>query len=152
MTKQLLKELEAQVEALKKILKDKDGEIMEVKDQLRQEKEDAIKEYRDSDDLLRELGSSFANGFDDCIWKVKAFFPDLDLSRISIDTEGQTPARPADLEGTDKLYAEDVTIDLQGDGEAIFGDQEKSIEDGTRQPEDVQIMEEKNEETPTIQQ
>ena len=84
MTKQLLSESEAQVEALKKILKDKDGEIMEVKDQLRQEKEDAIKEYRDSDDLLRELGSSFANGFDDCIWKVKAFFPDLEIGRAHV--------------------------------------------------------------------
>ena len=88
LTKQLLKELEAQVEALKKILKDKEGEVMEVKSQLRQAKEDAIKEYRDFDDLLRELSSSFADGFDDCFQQVKASFPNLDLSRISIDSRG----------------------------------------------------------------
>ena len=41
-TKQLLKESEAQVEALKKILKDKDTEISEAKCHLRQAKEDAV--------------------------------------------------------------------------------------------------------------
>lgn len=45
LTKQLLKESEAQVEALKKILKDKKGEVAEVKGQLRQAKEDEIREY-----------------------------------------------------------------------------------------------------------
>ena len=80
--------MEAQVEALKKILKEKEGKIMEVKGQLCQKKEDAIKEYRDFDDLLRELNSSFADGFDDCFQQVKASFPNLDLSRISIDSRG----------------------------------------------------------------
>ena len=67
LTKQLLKELEEQVEALKKILKDKEAEISEAKSQLRHAKDVAIKEYRDFNDLLRELGNSFADGFDDCI-------------------------------------------------------------------------------------
>ena len=67
LTKQLLKELEEQVEALKKILKDKEAEISEAKSQLRHAKDVAIKEYHDFNDLLRELGSSFADGFDDCI-------------------------------------------------------------------------------------
>lgn len=67
LTKKLLQKSEAQVEALKKILKDKEGEIVEAKGQLRQAKKDAIKEYSDSDNLLRELSGSFANGFDDCL-------------------------------------------------------------------------------------
>jgi len=62
---------------LKKILKDK-GEILEVKCQLRQAKEDAIKEYK-------ELDGSFADIFDDCFLQVKASFSSLDLSHISID-------------------------------------------------------------------
>ena len=66
MTRKLLKESEAQTEALKKILKDKKGEISEVKGQLRQAKEDAIREYRDSNALLKELGGSFVDGFNDC--------------------------------------------------------------------------------------
>ena len=67
MTKQLLKESEAQVEALNKILKDKEAEISEAKSKLRHAKDVAIREYRDPNDLLRELGDSFANIFDDCI-------------------------------------------------------------------------------------
>ena len=56
LTRQLLEESEAQVEE----------EILEAKGQLRQAKEDAVREYRDSDALLKELGGSFANGFDNC--------------------------------------------------------------------------------------
>ena len=51
---------------LKKILKDKEEEILEAKGQLRQAKEDAVREYRDSDAPLKELGGSFADGFDNC--------------------------------------------------------------------------------------
>ena len=40
-----------QVEALKKILKDKEAEISKSKGHLRQAKEDAVREYRDSDAL-----------------------------------------------------------------------------------------------------
>jgi len=85
LTKQLLKELKAQVEALKKIPKDKEVEILEAKSQLRHAKDVAIKEYRDSDDLLWELSGSFANDFIDCIRQVKASFLGLDLSHINID-------------------------------------------------------------------
>ena len=42
LTRQLLEELERQVEALKKILKDKKGEILKAKGHLHQAKEDAI--------------------------------------------------------------------------------------------------------------
>ena len=55
-----------QVEALKKILKDKEAEISEAKGHLHQAKEDVVREYHDSDALLKELGGSFANDFDDC--------------------------------------------------------------------------------------
>jgi len=55
--------------------------------QLRRAKEDAIKEYHDSDALLFELGGSFADGFDDCLRQVKASFLDLDLSKISINAQ-----------------------------------------------------------------
>ena len=57
------------------------------KKHLRRAKEDAIKEYRDFDALLFELGGSFANGFDDSLHQVKASFLDLDLSKISINAQ-----------------------------------------------------------------
>ena len=52
---------------MKIILKDKEVEILETKSQLHHAKDVARKEYRDSDDILRELGGSFPDSFDDCI-------------------------------------------------------------------------------------
>ena len=85
LTKKSLKELEKQVEALGNILKDKEDEISKLKKQLCRAKENVIKEYHNSDALLYELSTSFANSFDDCLRQVKASFPDLDLSQTSID-------------------------------------------------------------------
>lgn len=65
--KRLLEEAEEQTEELKKVLKDKENEISKPKKQLRRAKEDAIKDYCESDALLAELGGSFANGFDNCL-------------------------------------------------------------------------------------
>ena len=85
LTGKLLEKSEVQVKALKEILKDKEKEIFEAKIQLRQAKEDAIREYHDFDILLKELGGFFADEFDDCFRQVKTSFPNLDLSHISID-------------------------------------------------------------------
>lgn len=57
-----------------KILKEKEGEISELKKQLYQAKGDAIREYRDSNALLYELDGSLADGFNDCFCQVKASF------------------------------------------------------------------------------
>ena len=147
-----MKESEAQVEALKKILKDKEAEISEAKGYIRQAKEDAVREYRDSDALLKELGGSFVDGFDDCFRQVKTSFPDLDLSHISIDAQAQTPAQPVYSEGTDELFADETNPDPQGDKDATQVNQEKSVEDVTHRLKGDQTVEEKNEETLAIQQ
>ena len=55
------------MELLKKVLANKKKEITKAKDQLRQVKEEARREYRDSDALLADLGGSFAEGFDNCL-------------------------------------------------------------------------------------
>ena len=47
-------------EELKKVLEDKEND-------LRQAKERAVQEYRDSDALLSELGVSYNDGFDDAL-------------------------------------------------------------------------------------
>ena len=118
-TKQLLKESEAQVEARKKILKYKEVEILKAKCHLCQAKEDGVWEYRDFDALLKELGGSFANGFDYCFHQVKAFFPDMDLSYVSINTQAQTPAQPIYSEGTDEFFTDKTNPDPQGDEGAV---------------------------------
>ena len=55
------------MEEAKKALDGKDKEIKDLEDRLRQAKELAIREYRDSDALLSELGDSFLQGFDDAL-------------------------------------------------------------------------------------
>ena len=61
------KELEDYTETLKKVLKDKEKGIKDARDQLRQAKEAAIREYRDSHALIEELVVSYTDGFDDAV-------------------------------------------------------------------------------------
>ena len=68
-------------------------------------------EYRDSDTLLKELGGSFVDSFDDCFHQVKASFLDLDLSHISIEAQAQTLAHPVYSEGINELFVNDSTPD-----------------------------------------
>ena len=72
-----------------------------------------MREYRDSDTLLKLLGGSFADGFDDYFCQVKASFPDLDLSHVSIDTQDQTPTQPIYFEGTNELFADETILTLK---------------------------------------
>ena len=80
------------MEMLRKNLEDKEKEVKDAKDQLRQAKEVAIHEYRDFDALLEELGTSYANGFDDAVRQAKKAYPDLDFSQLNIDPQAQGTA------------------------------------------------------------
>ena len=59
---------------LRQVLENKEKEINDAKDRLRQVKEDATREYHDSDTYLTELEGIYADGFDDCLRQVKASF------------------------------------------------------------------------------
>ena len=58
-----------------------------MKEKLRQAKEAAIHEYRDSDALLGELGGSFLQGFDDALRQVKKAYLELDVSMINVNDQ-----------------------------------------------------------------
>lgn len=75
------------------VLKDKEGEISTLRKQVFQAQEDRKTEFRNSDTFFYKLGGTFANGFNDCFYQVKASFPDLDLPQISIASAAQTQAR-----------------------------------------------------------
>ena len=92
MSEKVKKELEEHMEMLRKFLEDKENEVKDAKDQLRQAKEVAICEYRDFNALLEELGTSYANGFDDAVRQAKKAYPDLDFSQLNIDTQAQAIA------------------------------------------------------------
>ena len=63
LSEQVRKELEQKTDEAKKALEVKDKEIQDLKEKLRQAKEAVIREYRDSDALLSELGDLFLQGF-----------------------------------------------------------------------------------------
>ena len=86
------KELEQHMEMLRKALEDKEKEIKDAKDQLHQAKEAAIREYRDSNALLEELRTSYADGFDDTLYQAKKAYLDLDFSQLNIDAQVQATA------------------------------------------------------------
>ena len=102
-------------EDLKKALEDKDKEV-------RQAKEVAMLEYRDSDALLSELRVSYNDGFDNALHQVKALYPKLDVSSINISVPEQTSVHPTQSEDTNELFGVDVPVtnapvDLMIEGE-----------------------------------
>ena len=109
------KELEQKTEEAGKALKGKDDELKELKKKLRQAREVAVKEYRDSEALLKELGGSFLQGFDDALRQIKKAYPDLDVSMITLTDQDQASTVPVASENTDDLFGEDA---VQGDGES----------------------------------
>ena len=138
LSKEARGELEKQTELLKKALANKEKEITEANDQLRQEKREAIREYRDSNALLAKLGGLFAESFYDCLRQVKASHPNLDLSNISIDAPALTSVQPVLSESTDELFVDDVP----GDGEIAH------VKDNTRHPN----VQKENEQNSPVQQ
>ena len=81
------------------------------------------------------------DGFNNCLHQVKASFPDLDLSQISINDVAQTLVRSVDPKGTDKLFMNDHIPDAQGDGEAALQDEHvKSVEDENRPLEETKTV------------
>ena len=103
------KELKQKTEEAMKGLEEKDKEVRDLKDQLRQAKEVAVREYCDSDALLSDLEDSFLEGFDDALRQVKRAYPNLDMSNIKVEDQGQTSIMPVALESTEDLFAEDAT-------------------------------------------
>ena len=128
------------MEEVKKALEEKDKEVQDLKDQLRQAKEVTICEYHDSNALLSELGNTFLEDFDDALRQVKKAYPDLDVSNVKVEDQGQTSVMLVALEDTGDLFAEDAT---QGDGELAQEQnaqgQAQLIGEGTRHPEQEKV-------------
>ena len=68
------------METLEKVSANKEKEVKDAKNQLRQEKKAAVHEYHDFNALLEELGTSYADEFDDVVRQAKKAYPNLDFS------------------------------------------------------------------------
>ena len=100
------------VEELKAVLEDKE-------DELRLAKERAVQEYRDSDALLTELGSSYTDGFEDALRQAKALYPKFDFSAVDINVAEGTSVQPDASDDTADLFTEEkpvtVVLELQAE-------------------------------------
>ena len=87
LSERVRKDLKQSTEEAKKTLEGKDKEIQDLKDRLRQAKEVVVREYRDSDALLSELGDFFLQGFNDALRQVKKAYLNLDVSNIKVEDQ-----------------------------------------------------------------
>ena len=93
------------VEELKAVLEDKE-------DELRLAKEKAVQEYRDSDALLTELGSSYTDGFEDALRQAKALYPKFDFSAVNINVAEGMSVQPDASDDTADLFAEERPVSV----------------------------------------
>ena len=116
LSEQARKYLEQRTEEAGKALEAKDKEVQDLKEKLRQAKEVAVREYWDSDALLRKLRGSFLQDFDDALRQLKKAYPELDVSMINVNDQDQTSVLPVASENTNDLFGDDA---VQGDGESV---------------------------------
>ena len=105
-------EYQRMTKELKTVLEDK-------KDELRLAKEKAVQEYRDSDALLTELGTSYTDGFEDALRQAKALYPKFDFSAIDINVAEGMSVQPDASDNTADLFTEEkpvtVVLELQAE-------------------------------------
>ena len=61
-------------------------------------------EFHNSDGFLTQLSDCYENSFQECLRQVKALYPNLDVSQVSLDNVVQTLAGTVDHEGTDEIF------------------------------------------------
>lgn len=115
------------------MFQDKAGEISKLREQVRQAKEDGKTDFRNSDGFLTELSDCYDDGFQECLRQLKALYPDLDVSQVSLDNVAQTSAPTVNHEDTDEIFEVESMPYVQGDSEADPEDElVKSVGDETR--------------------
>ena len=107
-------EYQRMTEDLKNVLEDKE-------DEFRLAKEKAVQEYRDSDALLTELGTSYNDGFDDALSQAKALYPKFDFSAVNINIAEGMSVQPDASDDTAELFAEERPITVVPEPQAEEG-------------------------------
>ena len=114
LAKEARDEYQRMTEELKTVLEDKE-------DELRLSKEKAVQEYRDSDALLMELGTSYTDGFDDALRQAKALYPKFDFSAVNINIAEGMSVQPNASDDTAELFAEERLVTVAPELQAEEG-------------------------------
>ena len=115
-------EFHKMTEELKKVLEDK-------KNELRQAKERAVLEYRDSDALLSELGVSYNDNFDDALHQAKALYPKLDFLSVNITVAEAMSVHPNQSNDTNELFGEEVPVSVAPEVSTVEGEEAREAKD-----------------------
>ena len=69
-------------------------EVMALREKVETAGTDAVQKFKTSQSFIDSCADYYGTGFDDCLKQVASAFPELDLSRISMDApEPVTPAK-----------------------------------------------------------
>ena len=129
MTKQKLKlaeqardEFQKLTEELKKTLEDKEREV-------RQAKEAAVLEYRDSDAFIAELEVPYNDGFDDALRQAKALYLKLDFSSVNISVPEPTSIHLEQSDDINELFGEEVPVPIAPVVLTVEGEEARQAKD-----------------------
>ena len=103
LAEQMRDDYQRMTEELKAVLEDKE-------DELRLAKEKTVQEYRDSDALLTELGTSYTDGFEDALRQTKALYPKFDFSAVDINVAEGMSVQPDASNDIADLFAEERPV------------------------------------------
>ena len=117
-------EYQKMTKELKKVLEDKEND-------LRQAKERAVQEYRDSDAFLSELGVSYNDEFDDALRQAKALYPKLDFSSVNITVAEATSVHPDQSDDTNELFGEEVSVSVAPEIPTVEEEKAREAKDST---------------------
>ena len=88
-------------------------ELRSILVQVETARNDAVMEFKDSSAFIDVCAAYYGDGFEDCLKQVKSAYPDLDLSRISMDESiPSTPVGEAVHEEADDHSQRDNSVVL----------------------------------------
>ncbi|XP_050286088.1 uncharacterized protein LOC126725413 [Quercus robur] len=113
------------------------GEVTALEERLQTAGADAIRDFKTSQAFIDSCGQYYGTGFDDCLRQVASAFPDLDLSRITMDDGDDVSLQPEPTPEHDGsvVLAQPAANPTASDSPAVIVDVEDRLADGN--PADV---------------
>ena len=83
-----LKEVKGKLEEADRQKEKLQQEVMALHEKVETARTDAVQEFKASQSFIDSYAEYYGTGFDDCLKQVASVFPELDLSGITMDDEG----------------------------------------------------------------
>ncbi|KAL0001400.1 hypothetical protein SO802_015181 [Lithocarpus litseifolius] len=80
-----LKEVKEKLEEAGRQKETLQGDLSTLRGQVKKDGANVVKEFKESQSFIDSCAEYYGTGFEDCLKQVTSFYPDLDLSRITMD-------------------------------------------------------------------